>query len=307
MKKKYLTIQDIALALNISAATVSRALHKDRRISKKVQERVQKYAREHHYMPNGMAVALRLRGTRLVGVVVPSFTDPAFAHVLSGIESAASKAGYRLIAAQSHDDEDRERRIVKAFTEEQVMGAISIPGRETRSYQAYRPLRDNDIPAVFYDRQCSALYTDRVVTSNGAGLFAAMDRVIQRGNLTPETADQLLRTAGQDSETVGQNAFWLLAQCIIREARLDKVMEKAKTFRRRTARDADSANPSGAALPSEESEANPHGADFPSENRNPDPYGPDFPNGDRDPDPYGPEPFSDDGNPDPYAADNLNP
>lgn len=181
MPTPQLTIKDIARELNVSTSTVSRALQGHPGISKQTRERIQQYAREHHFKPNQLAVGLRSRSNRIIGIIVPEFTNYFFACVLSGIESAASKAGYRIMVAQSNDDYQREEEITHAFMEARVSGVITSLGKHTTNYQHYKELMDQGIPVVFYDRISTDLPTDRVVVDDYAGAYAAVEHMIKTG------------------------------------------------------------------------------------------------------------------------------
>ena len=179
MTTSQLTIKDIARELNVSISTVSRALQGHPGISKQTRERVQQYAREHHFKPNQMAVWLRSRSNNIIGIIIPEFTNYFFACVLSGIEKAASEAGYRIMVAQSNDDYLREEKITLAFMEERVCGVITSLGKQTNNYQHYQELMDQGIPVVFYDRISTDLPTDRVVVDDYAGAYAAVEHMIK--------------------------------------------------------------------------------------------------------------------------------
>lgn len=71
MNKPQITIKDIARALGVSASTVSRALKDNPDISKETREAIQKYAREHNYKPNALALNLRTSRSNTIGVIIP--------------------------------------------------------------------------------------------------------------------------------------------------------------------------------------------------------------------------------------------
>ena len=50
-----ITMKDIARALGVSVATVSRALRDSPRISEEQRNKINRYAREHNYFPNVLA------------------------------------------------------------------------------------------------------------------------------------------------------------------------------------------------------------------------------------------------------------
>ncbi|MBQ8501897.1 MAG: LacI family DNA-binding transcriptional regulator [Bacteroides sp.] len=181
MNKPQITIKDIARALNVSPSTVSRALKDNPDISQETRELVQKYAREHNYKPNEMAVNLRASRSNTIGVIVPQLVHHFFSCVLSGIEKSAAEAGYNIIVAQSNDSYEQEVKIVHSFLAARVCGVIVSLAKETSRYEHYRELQENNIPIVFYDRICTGLKTERVVVDDYAGSFAAVEYMIQTG------------------------------------------------------------------------------------------------------------------------------
>ena len=102
MKKRQITIKDIAKALHISPSTVSRSLADHPDISQETKNIVNAYAREHKYKPNALALSLRTNNTKTIGVILPQIVHYFFSSVLSGIEDEAEKGGYRVIICQSN-------------------------------------------------------------------------------------------------------------------------------------------------------------------------------------------------------------
>ena len=89
MKRKKITIKDIAKALNTNVSTVSRALNDHPSISDKTKKLVRQTARKLNYRPNGIASSLRRGNTRTIGLVVPHINRHFFSNVIHGVESVA--------------------------------------------------------------------------------------------------------------------------------------------------------------------------------------------------------------------------
>ena len=150
---KSITMKDIADALGISVATVSRALKNSSRISPERREEIQRFAREHNFTPN--VVARDLRNTRLlpsrtIGVIVPELVHYYFDTVLSGIEEQARIRGYRVIIGQSHESYEREVETCMAFAEARVCGIIISLAKGTSDYSHFRELQAAGLPLVFF-------------------------------------------------------------------------------------------------------------------------------------------------------------
>ena len=120
-------MKDIAQALGVSVATVSRALKDSPRISAERREAIKAYAREHNFSPNLLAESLRhsrVHPQRVIGVIMPQLNHFYFSSILSGIEEEASSRGYQIMVAQSDERYDREVRICQSFYENKVCGVI---------------------------------------------------------------------------------------------------------------------------------------------------------------------------------------
>lgn len=181
MNKPQITIKDIARALKVSPSTVSRALKDNPDISQETRDLVHAYANKHNYKPNVQAVNLRAGRSNTIGVIVPQMVHHFFSCVLSGIEQAASEAGYNVLVAQSNESYEQEVKIIHSFLAARVCGVIASLAKNTSHYEHYQELLDNNIPIVFYDRICTGLNTERVVVDDYAGSFAAVEYMIQTG------------------------------------------------------------------------------------------------------------------------------
>ena len=181
MSKPQITIKDIARELGVSPSTVSRALKDNPDISQETREAIHKYAREHNYKPNALALNLRTSRSNTIGVIIPQLVHHFFSCVLSGIEETASQAGYNILVAQSNEKYEQEVKIVHSFLAARVCGVITSLAKDTSQYDHYQELLDNNIPIVFYDRICTGINTERVVVDDYAGSFSAVEYMIQTG------------------------------------------------------------------------------------------------------------------------------
>ena len=178
------TMKDIAQALGISVATVSRALKGSPRISEERRRTIQQYAREHNFTPNALGAALRrsrVTTIKVVGVIVPEFTHYYFSSILTGIEEAAMARGYYIMVALSDEKYEREVRICDMFRQLKVCGVIVSQAKDTQNYDHFQKLIDAGIPMVFYDRICTGVNASRVVVDDYMGAFNAVSHLINTG------------------------------------------------------------------------------------------------------------------------------
>ncbi len=177
-------MRDIAEAMGVSVATVSRALKDSPRISAEQRERIKSYAKEHDYFPNVLAECLRsnvARTSKAIGVIVPQFEHFYFSSVLSGINQEAMSHGYTMMVSESLDEYEAETLICKRFLENRVCGVIVSEAKNTVRYEHFKRIIDCHMPLVFYDRICTGVNCDRVVVDDYQGAFNAVNYMIERG------------------------------------------------------------------------------------------------------------------------------
>ena len=165
-------------------ATVSRALKDNPRISKEQREKIQAYAREHHFYPNVIAESLRnsrVKPLKVIGVIVPQLSHFYFSSILSGIEEEATTHGYRIMVAQSNERYEREVRICQDFYKNRVCGVIVSQAKDTVKYEHFKKLIDHHMPLVFYDRICTGINCSRVVVDDYMGAYNAVTHLINTG------------------------------------------------------------------------------------------------------------------------------
>src|SRR4051795_12337822 len=90
-------IKDVAREVEMSTATVSRALRGLAGVSEETRERVMESARRLGYVPSPSAAGLASGQTRTVAVIVPMVTRWFFASVVQGAEEVLREHGYDLL------------------------------------------------------------------------------------------------------------------------------------------------------------------------------------------------------------------
>ena len=91
------SIKDVARDVDMSTATVSRALRGLQGVSEQTRERVLESALRLGYVPSPSAAGLASGHTRTVAVIVPRVTQWFFASVVQGAEEVLRERGYDLL------------------------------------------------------------------------------------------------------------------------------------------------------------------------------------------------------------------
>lgn len=152
MIQKPATIKEIARRLNVSVSTVSRALHNHPSIGLRTKMQVQKLAEELNYEPNQAAISFKQGKTFTIGVILPNLGEEFFSTAINGIEETAIQNNYTVLIGQSHDDIEREKKIVDTMRKHRVDGLLVSLSKNTDSYEHFEQLKKYSIPVVFFDR-----------------------------------------------------------------------------------------------------------------------------------------------------------
>ncbi|MEO7922433.1 MAG: LacI family DNA-binding transcriptional regulator [Chitinophagaceae bacterium] len=181
MKFEAVTIKDIAKALGLSTSTVSRALRDSYEISPETKKLVLEYAEKSNYHPNPIALSLKERRSRSIGVVVCEIANSYFSQVINGIESIAYNNGYNVIIAQSRESFDREMLNLQYLTSRSIDGLIISVSTETTDFTYLKELHQKGMPIVFFDRIVSEIDTHKVIADNYKGGYDATAHLINCG------------------------------------------------------------------------------------------------------------------------------
>jgi len=182
MTKKNATIYDISKKLNVSVATVSRALNNHPRISQATKELVTKTAKEMNYKQNNLAKALKSGETKNIGIIVPYINTNFFSSVIRGIEEELSTQGYHVIICQSHEDVDIERKHLNTLLNAQVDGIFMSVSRTTIDTQHIQSILDtSNTPIIFFDRKKDIPGISTVTVDDYRGGYMATEHLIKQG------------------------------------------------------------------------------------------------------------------------------
>jgi LacI family transcriptional regulator len=142
------SLNDIAAALGVSAATVSNALLRKGRVSPEVADRIRRRAASLGYVPGHAGRALRTGRTNVLGLVLPDIANPLFPQIAQAIEAAAARAGYGVLIADSRGGVTMQTEAIERLLSRGVDGMIVVPRRGTRMADIGCPLAVIDTPST---------------------------------------------------------------------------------------------------------------------------------------------------------------
>src|SRR5688572_20575787 len=182
MEKKLPTIKEIARRLNISASTVSRALHDHPSIGLRTKMAVKKLAAELNYEPNQTAIFFKQRKTFTIGLVLPNLREEFFSAAINGIEDVALDHNYIVLIGQSHDDLEREQKLLETMKNHRVDGIIASLSKSTTHIDHFEQMKNYDIPVVFFDRVPDAKDIHSVSCNLYDSTVEAIEWLIKKGH-----------------------------------------------------------------------------------------------------------------------------
>ena len=145
-------------------------------------QKVKQLAKELNYRPNPFAQSLRKEAPRVIGVIVPNLVTHYYAAVLDGIEDYASKLGYSVISANSHEDHEREAQALDNFLNMHVEGIIACLAQDTTDYSHFEQLHQMGVPLVFFARCCLEDKFSQVVGNGDVAAQEATQHMIETGS-----------------------------------------------------------------------------------------------------------------------------
>jgi len=182
MKFEAVTIKDIAKALGLSTSTVSRALRDSYEISPATKKQVLEYAEQINYRPNPIALSLKEKRSRSIGVIVCEIANSFFSQAINGIESIAYDKGYNVIISQSHESYEREVIDLQYLASRSIDGLLISVSAETEDFSHLKNLHDRGFPIVFFDRVAESINTHKVIVDNFKGAYDATKNLIDNGH-----------------------------------------------------------------------------------------------------------------------------
>ena len=193
-----MSILEVAREAGVSVATVSRVFNLPDKVAPATREHVQQVARTLGYQPNASARTLRTQRSRVLGVVLPTLTNPVFAECLDGIAQAAAAQGYAILPFTTDYRVAREDQAVGLLLAGDVDGMVLVVSNPATS-TALQRLAEVGLPYVLAynrhpDHPCVSVDSEEAVAEAVArlaglghrhitmvsGLLQASDRAQQR-------------------------------------------------------------------------------------------------------------------------------
>lgn len=120
------TLADVAARARVDRSVVSRVLNDDPRLNIRPETRARVVAAidELGYRPNAIARSLRTRRSEALGLLIPDFSNPIYATVITGAEAAAARNGLVLLMGSLSGTQAGAGRYAELADEGRVDGLL---------------------------------------------------------------------------------------------------------------------------------------------------------------------------------------
>ncbi|SEC19775.1 transcriptional regulator, LacI family [Tenacibaculum sp. MAR_2009_124] len=191
-----ITLKSIAKELNLSVATVSKALKDYKDISEDTKQKVLDYAAKFKYKPNSFAQSLRSNESRIIGLIIPEIVHHFFSNIINGVIITARKKGYFVLVMPSEESYEDEVNQIKLLTGKNVDGILVSLSNDTINYSHIKQVINSGVPVVLYDRISKLISASKVQIDDIQAAIKATEHLINigcqkiahiRGPLKPQT------------------------------------------------------------------------------------------------------------------------
>lgn len=183
MKRK-VTLKQIAKELDVSISTVSKSLRNSHEIGEETRLKVQAFAKLYHYKPNNIALSLKNRKTKTIGIIIPEIVHYFFSTVINGIEHVANENGYSVVICLSDDSFDKEVLNMEMLANGSIDGFIMSLSKETQykgDFHHITEVINQGMPVVMFDRVTNDILCDKVIIDDQAAAYEAVQSLINNG------------------------------------------------------------------------------------------------------------------------------
>ena len=178
--KGNVTVKTLAQELNISIATVSKALNDSYEISHETKQKVWDLAKKLKYERNPSASNLRSNKTKTIAVIVPEIANNFFSLAINGIEEIARKRDYHVLIYQTHENSETEIAFTDSLLSGRVDGILISVSSSTVNNEHFIELVKK-IPVVFFDRTIEGIDAVKITTDDYESAYNATLHLIENG------------------------------------------------------------------------------------------------------------------------------
>ncbi|MFY0653448.1 MAG: LacI family DNA-binding transcriptional regulator [Cyclobacteriaceae bacterium] len=176
-----ITQKDIANQLNLSRATVTKALQDHPDIALETSNMIKQFAKEIGYIPNGIGRSLVTEKTYTIGVIIPKIADSFYSASMEHMYASATRLGYRVFLMISFEDERQQTSDIETLLSMNVDGIIIDPASTTFNKASLDVIKKRKVPLMFFDRRLLGYKGNGVIFDNYDLSYRLTQQLIDKG------------------------------------------------------------------------------------------------------------------------------
>jgi LacI family transcriptional regulator len=175
-----ISLKQLADELNLSTASVSRALNDSYEISTATKERVLALAKRMNYEVNPFASNLRYVKSKTIAIIIPEIANQFFSQAINAIEEVAREHGFHVLIYQTHEKSEIELSFTQRLLNGRIAGILVSVSSESDISEHFSEL-SKKMPLVFFDRVYENIEAVKVTTNDYESSYAATQHLIDCG------------------------------------------------------------------------------------------------------------------------------
>jgi len=175
-----MTLHDLAKELNVSIATISRALNRPEDVLPSTRARVLAAVHRHGYSPHPNNRSLRTHQTRTIGVVLSDIRNAFFSSIVKAVEDVARANGYTVLICNADEDKTKEEAALQLLLDRKVSGVINCS--TGANLDLLRAFQKAGALLIDCDRLSGLTDLDSVIVDNELGASIATNHLIELGH-----------------------------------------------------------------------------------------------------------------------------
>ena len=204
MRKKTVTIKEVAKTAGVSIATVSAVVNEHSKkipLSDKARTSVLKAIKKLNYQVNTQARMLRTGRSYTIGVIASDLTQPFTGECIRLVEKAVAERDYHFLLSDIQNSKVKEQFYLDLFRQKQVEGILYIGASNEMDGKAVIDIVKEGLPVVLTEREEPTHNVPCILVDNKKGAYLATEHLISLGH------KKIAHISGPKTNIISQHRF----------------------------------------------------------------------------------------------------
>jgi LacI family transcriptional regulator len=180
METDKITIDDIAKKIGVSKTTVSRVLNNRPYVDAVTKQKILDLIEKTGFTPQKSAINLSVGKTNIIGLLVPSLSNPYSLTVIQGVAEKIAQGNYELMLYTTGLSEANQKRFLNKISTKNVDGLIVLLPRDSNDLE--KQLALSNLPIVLIDHRGIDTHLHSISVTNEKGSYDATEHLLGLGH-----------------------------------------------------------------------------------------------------------------------------